>query len=257
MSRPSSGNTVQDVVCMGRRFGMNLPCIPLQQSPQPWKLSPLSQLLWPLPLSHVWTIKAKRIFPSTPHPSDDQSSWASTERRSICWLKLRSFNRGKVHLLIRSSWASTEEELVPDWIHNLFFMLQDLMNWEKWNLPRNHGVDWSSPVIVDLMQVTVTNSTEEDLELHISWPACSASKQASKQSNPMGAPKREKETKKQSKIRTQNPSQSHSIFANKNWPVLKNMLLTYARMWRGISGLKCLLQPMRQLLLLLLLLQVP
>jgi hypothetical protein len=46
------------------------------------------------------------------------------------------------------------------------------------------------------MQVTVTNSTEEDLELHISWPACS------KQSNPMGAPKREKETKKQSKIRT-------------------------------------------------------
>jgi hypothetical protein len=35
------------------------------------------------------------------------------------------------------------------------------------------------------------------------------------------------------------------------------MLLTYARMWRGISGLKCLLQPMRQLLLLLLLLQVP
>jgi hypothetical protein len=39
----------------------------------------------------------------------------------------------------------------------------------------------------------------------------------------MGAPKREKETKKQSKIRTQNSSQSHSIFANKNWPVLKDV----------------------------------
>ncbi len=54
----------------------------------------------------------------------------------------------------------------------------------------------------------------------LAWLLC---KQASKQSNPMGAPKREKETKKQSKIRTQNSSQSHSIFANKNWPVLKDV----------------------------------
>jgi hypothetical protein len=80
------------------------------------------------------------------------------------------------------------------------------------------------------MQVTVTNSTEEDLQLHIFWPGCSASKQANQPHGRTKKRKRKKETKKQSKIRTQHPSQSHSIFANKNWPVLKDMLLTCARM---------------------------
>jgi hypothetical protein len=75
-------------------------------------------------------------------------------------------------------------------------MLQDLMKWEKWNLPRNHAI-------------------EEDLELHIFWPGCSASKQSSKQSGPMGTKKRKRKRNKQSKMRTQHPTQSPSIIATK------------------------------------------
>jgi len=204
-------------MCMSHRFGMNSPCIALQQSPQPWKLSPLSQLLWPLPHSSCLNNQGKNIYPINSPP--------------IWWSELLSFTRETINLLIgahelkqredpsvdQSSWASTEEELVPDWTHHLFSMLQDLMNWEKRNLPRNHGVDWFSPVIVDLMQVCVTNSTEEDLELHISWPGCSASKQ----SDPMGTEKRKRKKKKQSKMRTQHPTQSPSIIATKTGQFLR------------------------------------
>jgi hypothetical protein len=63
------------------------------------------------------------------------------------------------------------------------------------------------------MQACVTNSIEEDLELHISWPGFSASKQSSKQSGPTGTKKRKR--KKQSKMRTQHPTQSPSIIVTK------------------------------------------
>jgi hypothetical protein len=69
------------------------------------------------------------------------------------------------------------------------------------------------------MQVTVTNSTEEDLELHISWPGCSANKQSSKATS--WAQKRKKEKKKESKIRTKKPTQSHSIFATRTGQFLR------------------------------------
>jgi hypothetical protein len=61
----------------------------------------------------------------------------------------------------------------------------------------------------------------------LAWLLCKQAKQPHERTKKR---KRKKETKKQSKSRTQNPSQSHSIFANKNWPVLKDMLLTYATM---------------------------
>jgi hypothetical protein len=53
------------------------------------------------------------------------------------------------------------------------------------------------------MQVTVTNSTEEDLELHISWPGCSASKQASK-STPWAHQKEKKKKRNKETIQDQN-----------------------------------------------------
>jgi hypothetical protein len=69
-------------------------------------------------------------------------------------IKLLSFTREKINMLIGihelqqkedpsvdQSSCSMEEELVLDWTHYLLSMLQDLMNWEKWNLPKNHGVD--------------------------------------------------------------------------------------------------------------------
>jgi hypothetical protein len=71
------------------------------------------------------------------------------------------------------------------------------------------------------MQACVTNSTEEDLELHISWPGCSASKQSSKQSGPMGTKKRKRKRNKQSKMRTQHPTQSPSIIATKTGQFLR------------------------------------
>jgi hypothetical protein len=47
------------------------------------------------------------------------------------------------------------------------------------------------------MQVTVTNSTEEDLKLHISWPSCSADKQSSKPTS--WAPTKRKNPKSEQK----------------------------------------------------------
>jgi hypothetical protein len=75
------------------------------------------------------------------------------------------------------------------------------------------------------MQVTVTNSTEEDLELHISWPGCSANEQSSKATS--WAQKRKKE-----RIQDQNKKPNTISFnlCNKNWPVLKNILITCERM---------------------------
>jgi hypothetical protein len=71
------------------------------------------------------------------------------------------------------------------------------------------------------MQACVTNSIEEDLELHISWPGFSASKQSSKQSGPTGTKKRKRKRKKQSKMRTQHPTQSPSIIATKTGQFLR------------------------------------
>jgi hypothetical protein len=80
------------------------------------------------------------------------------------------------------------------------------------------------------MQACVTNSTEEDFELHISWPSCSASKQSSKQSDPMGTKKRKKKRKETIQDENTTPNTISFNHCNKNWPVLKNMLITCARM---------------------------
>ncbi len=152
-------------MCMGHRFGMNASHsnnLPNLESFHLWaNFCRLSHILMleqsrQKYLSH-WLTTHLMIRAPELHKREDQyvdwSTWASTERRSICWSELMSFNEGRA---------------CSNWTHHLFSMLQDLMNWEKWNLPRNHGVDWLSPVIMDLMQACVTNSTEEDLELHIS-----------------------------------------------------------------------------------------
>jgi hypothetical protein len=55
------------------------------------------------------------------------------------------------------------------------------------------------------MQVSVTNSTEEDLELHISWPSCSANKQT----NLMGT--QTKKEKKRKNPRSEQKTQHNLI----------------------------------------------